>query len=216
MGRSLENMALLLVDDDQTQLDALSGWLGAFGHQVVTAVDAAFALTLLETNQFDVILTDLAMPGMSGLQLLAIVKERFFPTQVVFLSGQGTMDDAIAALREGGAYDFLRKPVYDFQQLHQVLKGALHRRQQLVLLDHVLAQGGKQTSPEMPGWLANLNPSERETLRLLGAGLDNRAIADRLGLSPKTIGNRLTRIFQKLDVPGRSQAIVLAQGADLR
>ncbi len=216
MGRTLEKMVLLLVDDDQTQLDALSGWLGALGHEVVTALDGASALALLAEGPFDVILTDLAMPGMSGLQLLAIVKERFLPTQVVFLSGQGTMDDAIAALREGGAYDFLRKPIYDFQQLHQVLKGAMRRRQELLLVKDMLAREVKHTDQAAPDWLASLDLAEIETLRLLGAGLDNRAIADRLGLSPKTIGNRLTRIFQKLDVPGRAQAIVLAHGAGLR
>ncbi len=103
-------MNLFVVDDEAQIREMFSEHLGTLGHRVRTAASGDAALWALEEEPADLVLTDLKMPGISGLQLLARVRERWPATEVVIITGYGTVDDAVEALRHG-AYDFLLKPV---------------------------------------------------------------------------------------------------------
>jgi len=105
-----ENAGSVLVVDDAPQIcKALSDVLTASGYAVRTAPSGERALQIMDSAEFDLIITDLKMSGMSGMDLIARVKERAPHVPVVILSGFGDMDDVIGAMRAGIA-DYLKKP----------------------------------------------------------------------------------------------------------
>lgn len=193
---------ILVVEDDPDQRQILRIWLTQSGYAVMTAKDGLEGLALAQRHAFDVILTDLRLPGLNGLQLLNLVKDHDPSVVVIFLSGQGTMEDAIAALREGRAYDFILKPLKNFRQLNLVIEKALLKRQ----ASPSSSLGGEdlEASPQIEA----LSSRERELARLLAKGCDTRTIADQLGLSEKTVRNNLSLLYEKLGVRNRVQAVL--------
>lgn len=191
---------VLLVDDEQDILDVLSEWLTLSGYQVQTASDGMKAIALAKQERFDLVISDLHMPGVTGLQLLAMLKALDPTVTIIILTGQGTMQDAIAALREGRAFDFLQKPLNDFQHLNRVIERALALRP---------APQASRVPP--PSSVEALSPRESEIMAHVAQGLENREIAARLYLSEKTVQNHLTRIYEKLKVGNRTQAVNVCQ-----
>ena len=189
---------ILLVDDDADLLDVLSEWLGMSGYLVQTASDGMKAIAHVKQQRYDLVVSDLNMPGMSGLQLLAMLKTLDPHIMVIMLTGEGTMQDAIAALREGRAFDFLEKPLKDLQHLNQVIERAIARRNPPL---------PSMLKTPLPANIEALSPRETEIMTLVAQGLENREIASRLYLSEKTIQNHLTRIYEKLKVGNRTQAV---------
>ena len=102
-------MRILVVDDEPAIRFSLSELLGADGHDVTVAEHAPAALALLEAQPFDLILSDLTMPAMSGLQLLEEVRGRHADVVFVLVTAHGDERVAVRALREG-AYDYIPKP----------------------------------------------------------------------------------------------------------
>ncbi len=208
MTAATKTARLLIVDDEPHLLEVLAEWFRSANYDVRTAVDGIEALQHLRARPADVIITDLKMPGLNGLQLLSVFKELDPATEVIFLTGEGTMSDAIQALREGRAFDFLLKPLKNLRQLHVVVEKALARQEAVA--------GSAPVDPLQPArpWpphVEALSSREAEIMSLLTQGLDNRAIGDHLCLSEKTIKNNLSRIYEKLQVKSRTQAIVFCR-----
>ncbi len=122
------NETILIVDDDEDILELIERHLSNKGYEVVTAYDGEQALPLLDKVKFDLVITDLKMPRMDGMELLRRVKERDPNIEVVILTGHGTMDSVIEALRDGGAFDYLQKPLHNIKQLSFVTNKALERK----------------------------------------------------------------------------------------
>jgi len=101
---------LLLVDDDANTLASLARAFRLAGHEAVVCDQADRALELAKAQRFDVILSDVVMPGKDGLTLLAELKSAGVPTPVVMISGQASIEMAVRATRLG-AVDFLEKPL---------------------------------------------------------------------------------------------------------
>ena len=198
---------VMLVDDDADTLDVLDEWLTMSGYEVMTASDGMKAIAMAKQTSFDLVVTDLNMPGLTGLQLLAMLKALDPTIMVIFLTGQGTMQDAIAALREGRAFDFLEKPLNDLQHLNHVIERALARR-----AASLPAPAPRGSVPEN---VESLSPRETEIMKLVAEGLENREIAARLYLSEKTVQNHLTRIYEKLKVSNRTQAVIVCNSVGL-
>lgn len=118
---------ILLVDDDEAAVALLAEVLEREHYQVVTATSVSQALKqMAERGPFDLVLTDLRMPGASGLDLLRVVRDRSAETIVIVLTAFGEAAAAGEAIR-AGAYDFISKP-YDLVELRQMLRRALSRR----------------------------------------------------------------------------------------
>ncbi len=194
---------LLLVEDDADQRDLLEFWLSKSGYCVTIARDGFEALAITREQAFDIILTDLRLPGLNGLQLLKLVKEHDPSVLVIFLSAHGTMEDAIAALREWGAFDFLHKPLHNFRQLNLVIEKALLQRQASQVV------GSSCDCQEEACPIDVLSARELELARLLVKGCGTKAIAGHLGLSEKTVRNKLSQLYEKLGVKNRSQAMLM-------
>ncbi|MCX7680866.1 MAG: response regulator [Anaerolineae bacterium] len=101
--------SILVVDDDPTLRAGLKRILGSRGYAVETAGTAEEALVMLAHGPFDLVLTDLQMPGMDGMALLGEIKRRLPHTPVVMITAYGSMETVIQALR-GGVSDFVTKP----------------------------------------------------------------------------------------------------------
>lgn len=195
---------ILFVDDEPDIREIYATWLRNSGYRVLTAANGTEAIAQVKRCAVDVAITDLRMPGLSGLHLLTILKEIDSSLEIIMLSGQGTMDDAIAALPEGRAFDFLRKPLEDLGQLNLTIEKALNRRD-------LMAAAAQADS--RPATLASdtLSKRELEVIELVSQGLENREIAKRLFISDKTVKNHLARIYEKLDVANRTKAVAVCQ-----
>jgi len=101
---------VLIVDDDQTTLASLSRAFRLSGYEAVVCDNAARAITLLRNERFDVVFSDVVMPGKDGLSMLADLRDIGITTPVIMISGQATVDMAVRATRLG-AVDFLEKPI---------------------------------------------------------------------------------------------------------
>lgn len=108
--REGRRMNLLLVDDEEIVFKSVGKFLRRCGHRVREAPDGIDALREMEEEVPDVVISDIRMPEMSGLQLLGAIKVRFPATPVILITGHGDVDTAVSALQEG-AYDYVRKPV---------------------------------------------------------------------------------------------------------
>ncbi|MBU1070086.1 sigma-54 dependent transcriptional regulator [Myxococcota bacterium] len=117
---------LLLVDDEAAILDSLRRLLERDGYVVSTARSAEEALGILQRETFDLLVTDLRLPHLSGLELLRLVRRMSPDTEVILMTAYGQIEDAVEAMKEG-AYDFLPKPVKK-AALTKTLDKAMERR----------------------------------------------------------------------------------------
>src|SRR5690606_8591364 len=92
---------ILIADDEPDSRKALTELLGRWGHAVQEAADGAEALRRALERQPDLVITDLVMPGMDGLWLLRAIREELGDVPVILLTGRGTIDTAVEAIREG-------------------------------------------------------------------------------------------------------------------
>ncbi len=100
---------LLLVEDEDDYRETTARWMTRKGHNVAEAANAQEALALFDRQHFDVAVVDMNMPGISGIELLQRIKSADIDTEVIILTGQGTIDSAVQAMKMG-ACDYLTKP----------------------------------------------------------------------------------------------------------
>jgi two-component system response regulator HydG len=120
---------VLVVDDERSNIESLEKIFLREGIRVLSAPDAKRALELVRTHRVHVVLTDLMMPGTTGLELLRAIKQVAPDVEVVLMTAYGSVEAAVTAMREG-AYDFVEKPLKRVSIVKSVRKAA--ERQKLV------------------------------------------------------------------------------------
>ena len=175
------------------------------------ASDGASALLLVEQLQPDILLLDLAMPGMDGLECLRELKRRNLPTRVIVLTMFEDENYVLAAM-SAGALGYVQKSAIDtelFQAIDNVAAGRLHLNESSAksLLSMLLVE--RQQSA-LPPATAVLSPRELEVLRWYARGFSLREIGEQLGLSVKTVDTYKTRIMEKLGFQKKSELIAYA------
>lgn len=105
----MDDFEILFVDDDKTILNMVEEYLAAFDYRVNIVDSGLKALELIKDKDFDVVFTDFKMPDIDGLELLAMIKEYRPETEVIIVTGHGTMESAIQAMKFG-SYDYIQKP----------------------------------------------------------------------------------------------------------
>ena len=105
----MQSAKILIVDDELIMRESLAGWLERDGHEVEKAASGEEALKILKESRFDILLVDIKMEGMSGLDVLKQVKETDPDVEIVMITAYGSIATAIEAMRNG-AYDYLLKP----------------------------------------------------------------------------------------------------------
>jgi two-component system response regulator FixJ len=176
-----------VVDDDAAMRDSLDILLSASGFVVRTHASAQ-AFLAAGLSGIDCVLTDVRMPEIDGLELLRRLHDRGLRPPVIVMTGQGDIAIAVRAMKTG-AVDFLEKPFSD-DALLEAIERAVEQGERLREI--------AANSAEAMTRLASLTPREREVLDLLVNGLPNKAIANALGASPRTIEVHRARVLEKL------------------
>ncbi len=117
-----KKIKILIVDDEESVRESLNLWFTEDGYRVECAENAKQALSILESDVFDIILTDLKMPGMDGLELLQRIKTLNKDSIIIVMTAFATVDTAVKALKEG-AFDYVTKP-FDPDDLSHLIRNA--------------------------------------------------------------------------------------------
>jgi len=206
---------ILICDDQDIVCDGLQAILStAPDIQVVgVAHDGAEALELVPQARPDVVLMDLKMPGMNGIQATRRIRDLHPDVRVLVLTTYAADEWVFDAIR-GGAAGYLLKDT-PRQELVAAIEGTAAGQTHVdpavagKLFAHVARGSGAATAPDT-SIADSLSEREREVLGLLARGLPNAEIAGRLYLSEGTVRNYVSSILAKLEVPDRTQAAVLA------
>ncbi|MEN8041644.1 MAG: response regulator transcription factor [Actinomycetota bacterium] len=204
---------LLVVDDVPLFRAGLTAALSGAGYDVVgEAADGESAVAIAEVEQPDIVLLDILMPGMSGLEVLGKIRAVSPVSEVVLLTGSESEEDLIAAIR-GGARGYILKDM-PFDEL-------------VVVIDNI-ADGGAAVSAGMAGKLFDvarelllhqellstrkptLTGRELEVLGLVADGKTSRQIGDLLYISENTVKNHIRNILDKLGLHSRNEAVLYA------
>ncbi len=179
---------VFIVDDDEAVRDSLKMLMESVDLDTEVFASAHEFLQHFDDDRSGCLVLDIRMPGMSGLELQAVLNERHSMLPVIFITGHGDVPMAVQAIR-GGAQDFIQKPFREQELLDRV--------QQVLAEDsrnrHVLHQ--KRDILER---LSTLTPREREVLGLVVAGNANKVIAIDLGLSQRTVEIHRAHVMDKM------------------
>jgi len=162
---------ILVVDDDEDILELIERHLSNRGYEVLTAYDGEQAISLLDQLKFDLVITDLKMPKFDGMEVLRKAKEKDPNIEVVILTGHGTMDSVIEALRDGGAFDYLQKPLHNIKQLSFVTKKALERKR-LRLENQKLLEGLNDTTSRLREKMMRVSKDLAGVVQLVSSSSD--------------------------------------------
>ncbi|MEO8650254.1 MAG: sigma-54 dependent transcriptional regulator [Acidobacteriota bacterium] len=155
---------LLVVDDEKNLRLVIEKELARQGHEVDTAADGEAAWEMIEACDYDVLLCDINMPRLDGIQLLRRVRDKSVnQPEVIMLTGQGTVETAIEAMKLG-AYDYLTKP-YRIKELSALVDGAMEKQQLKIDNQRLRAQIERNTL-SLPEIIAE-SPQMKEVLRLV-------------------------------------------------
>jgi two-component system, LuxR family, response regulator FixJ len=199
----MSDPTVFVVDDDASIRDALSLLISLKGLRAAVYASGEDFLAVYDERWRGCLLTDLKMPGMSGLDLQAALRDRRVTLPVVVLTAHGDVSTTRTALKNG-AVDFLEKPVDD-DVLIDVLRNAVRIDEER----HHADVERSRTAARM----SRLTSREREVLELLAQGLQHREIAERLSISPRTVEVYKARMMEKLQC--RTLAEVVRAGAAL-
>jgi DNA-binding NarL/FixJ family response regulator len=205
---------VLVVEDHPIYRDGLAALLGSADIEVVgLATSGADALALLNTDP-DVVVMDIGLPDRDGAELTAEVLSRRPDTRVLIL----TMfhdDSAIARALEAGASGYLVKdapPDHVLRAVASVASGTLVFGSEVAPRVRAMTSAAVRRGPTPPSEaFPELRERERQVLGMIAQGLDNAAIAERLGLSGKTVANYVSTILTHLRVRDRAAAAQLVQ-----
>lgn len=198
---------VLLADDHGVIRDGLGRLIASLGdvELVAVAADGAEAVARASATRPDVVLMDLEMPLLDGIEATRRILAELPQTAVLVLTSFSDRDKIVGAL-EAGACGYLLKDV-DAAQVAEGIRAAARGESPL----DPRAARTILTARSAPDPLAGLSAREREVLALLVEGLPNKLIARRLGISEKTVKSHLTRVFRAIGVTDRTQAALWAE-----
>ena len=122
------NENILIIDDEPDVLELLDEALSLEGFQTRTASSGMEGMKIFKSHPFDLVITDIRMPQMDGMEVLKQIKQLDESVEVIMLTGFATLENAIMALRDEGAFDYLTKPLEDIDRLLIPVTQALERR----------------------------------------------------------------------------------------
>ena len=189
---------VLVVDDDERFVQFLVALLEGAGYCVVTAANADEATAATRQARVDAAVVDVVMPGRGGYSICRELRDEVDPDlPVIFVSGERADPFDRAAGIIAGGDDYLVKPV--------------HPEELLARLERLLARSrGRALKPAL-----ELTEREIEILQLIAEGCPPGEVAQRLFIAPKTVSSHIQRIFVKLGVHTRAQAVAMAYAAGL-
>ena len=189
-----------IIDDDEAIRDSLAFLLDTAGLKVKAYDSAEAFLGAIGSLEPGCVVTDLRMPGMSGLDLVARLKELDLAIPVIVITGHGDVPLAVEAMK-AGVYDFIEKP-FDDEALLSALRIALSR----------VADVGEQDAARAVALqrIYGLSQRERQVLAGLVSGRANKVIAHDLGISPRTVEVYRANLMTKMQASSLSELVRMA------
>jgi len=193
--------SILLIDDEEILLETVSDDLRESGYEVTTAISGDEGLSSFKSRQHDLVIIDLNMGGRDGLEISKEIKLLNPNTPVMILTGYGSIETAIEALRLD-LDDYVLKPV-NRDDLFEKIKHCLEKRK------NKFSAGPQPTfSQNIKIEEAGLTRREKEVVQLAAQGYNDDEIAKMLSISAFTVKFHLKRIFKKLGIHKRVELIV--------
>ena len=196
---------ILVIDDDSAMRDSLAFLLDVNGFAVTTYETAADFLDQFGSSTVDCVVSDIRMPGMTGLELVRKLKADAVACPIILMTGHGDVALAVEAMK-AGAVDFIEKPFED-EALLRAIRDALEPQPAKPANDAAKRQAEAR--------LVDLTPRERDVLRGLLAGKINKVIAHDLGISPRTVEVYRANLMAKTSVRSMSELMRIAIAAGL-
>lgn len=197
---SSDGAVVHVIDDDEAVRQSTAFLLRAANIQVQTYETATAFLEALPQVRPGCIVTDVRMPGMSGIELLQRLRTLKFALPVIVITGHGDVPLAVEAMK-AGAMDFIEKPFDD-----EVLLGAVRA----ALGAHASDIERQALKSEINSRIASLSNREREVLEGLVAGHPNKTIAYDLGISPRTVEIYRANLMTKMEAASLSSLVRMA------
>jgi two-component system response regulator FixJ len=190
-----------LIDDDDAILDSLQNYLRRRGF-AVHCFDAAqpFLDALAADQVFDCVVSDVRMPGMSGVELQALLARRMPRLPLIIITGHGDIDMAVSTIK-AGAFDFIEKPIDD-RRLASSIGEAVTRNRDKLEEDRQLVELGKR--------YAELSDRQRQVMDLAIQGQSNKEIAAQLGISPRTVEHYRESAMERMQASRFAELIQMA------
>ena len=196
-----EPIHVALVDDDVAVLDSLQLYLAR--HHVTSSCFAsaeALLAGLDDGTQPECIVSDIRMPGMSGLDLLHRLKERRVTAPLILITAVGDIEMAVSAVKNG-AFDFIEKPFDESRLLTSIRSAVALRRQQA---------GDAAEIEKLRSRFNMLSTRQRQVMELAVAGMSNKQIAQRLDISHKTVENHRAWLMERMDAKSLAELVRIA------
>jgi two-component system, LuxR family, response regulator FixJ len=188
---------VFVIDDDPAVRDSLDCLIRSVGLPVETFASADDFLNGWSGERRGCLVSDIRMPGMSGLELQEELQRRDCRLPVIFITGHGDVPMAVEAMK-GGALDFVQKPFRDQDLLDRIHEG-LNEEKQSFQVDVARA--------EIMQRVGTLTPREKEVMEKVVAGLANKVIALDLGVSQRTVEIHRARVMEKMGVRSLAQLV---------
>jgi DNA-binding NarL/FixJ family response regulator len=207
-----ESIQVVIVDDHQIVRAGLQNLLQTdSGITVVgTFGDGGAAVAAMATCRPDVVLMDLSMPGVDGIEATRRIKTDWPDIRVLVLSSYGDEDHVVRAL-EAGADGYLLKHAEPDQLVRAIREAFLGGAPLSAQVSRVLLDSRRRRPSAGSAHGVDLTDRERDVLRLVALGLANKQIALRLGIAERTVKAHLSSVFQQLDVTDRTSAALWAR-----
>lgn len=202
----MPNATVFIVDDDEAVRDSLKWLLEANSYRVQSYDSAERYLETFDAGKTGVLILDVRMPGMSGLELQERLNElgngTAFSLPIIFITGHGDVPMAVSTMKRG-AVDFIEKP-FNEAELRATVERMLQRSQEAAV------EGRRRRASEEK--LSRLTVRERQVLDCIVAGRLNKQIADDLSISIKTVEAHRANVMEKLGVANVADLLKLALG----
>ena len=197
---------VFVVDDDQAVRDSLRWLVESVGHRVRTYGSAQAFFDDYDPGQPGCLVLDVRMPGASGIEMQEQLRKSGAMIPIIVITGHADVATAVRAMK-AGAVDFIEKPFSD-----QLLLDHLHR----CIGQDAALRAERERDQVIIGRREQLSPRQRRVMDLVAAGLSNRIIAEKLGISLKTVEAHRAKVMEKMKARSVAELVKLAAVCEAR
>ena len=191
---------IAVIDDDEAVLDSLNLYFARQDIKTSGFASAQDFLAAIKVGGFDCVVSDVRMPGMSGLDLVHRMKADGATAPIILITGHGDVDMAVAAIKVG-AFDFIEKP-FDEARLLASIRNAIESRRRPEI-------GGTELG-QLQSRFDALSTRQRQVMELAVAGLSNKEIGNKLNISPKTVENHRAWVMERIGARNIAELVRIA------
>ena len=196
-----ELIHIALIDDDEAVLDSLRLYFARQDVETTCFPPAKdFLAAIGRAQRFDCIVSDVRMPGMSGLELVHHLKAQDVGVPIILITGHGDVDMAVAAIKVG-AFDFIEKP-FDEARLLASIRNAVERGRQ--------RETDASEVEKLQSRFNTLSTRQRQVMELAVSGLSNKEIGSQLNISPKTVENHRAWVMERIGARNIAELVRIA------